>query len=215
MKKCLVFGASNHYSYIPLPNKDVYVIAVDGGYRRLSQLKTDIDLLVGDFDSMQISEINNDLPESKVIKLNSEKDETDTLYALKRGLEEGCLEFHIFGGTGGRVEHTIANIQCLAFLRSEGANAFLYGRDYIMTCIGDEGIEFDEKQKGYISIFSQTGICKGVCIEGLKYELNEADVIDTFPVGVSNEFIGEKSRITVKEGRLLVVYPNKKRRIKI
>ena len=215
MKKSLVFAASNHYSYLPVPGKEVFVIAVDGGYKRLSQLNIEIDLLVGDFDSMRKAEIRKNISIDNIVELNKEKDDTDTLYALKCGLKKGCDEFHIFGGTGKRVDHTIANIQCLAYLAQEGARGFMYGKDYIMTCIKDETIHFDKKQNGYVSIFSQTDISKGVCIEGLKYELKDAEIKSTFPVGVSNEFIGKSGLIKVKKGTLLIMFPNKKRRIEI
>ena len=213
MKKCLVFAASNHYSYVPFPGKDVFVIAVDGGYKRLSQLKIEIDLLVGDFDSMQKAEIESSFSKGKIIELKKEKDETDTLYAIKKGIEKGCKEFYIFGGTGNRVDHTIANIQCLAYLAQEGARGFLYGKDFIMTSIKDGEIKFDEKQKGYVSMFSQTESSKGVCIEGLKYELKDAEVNSAFPIGVSNEFIGKAGIIKVRKGILLVVFPNTRRKI--
>ena len=215
MNKCIVFGAGNHYSYFPIREKDVYVVAVDGGYKRLSQLGIDIDLLVGDFDSLQKKEIKKNLSPEKIVELKKEKDETDMLYALKEGLKNECKEFHIFGGTGGRIDHTIANVQCLAFLSQEGARGFLYGKNNIMTCIRDDEIDFNEVQQGYISMYSQTDISKGVYIEGLKYELKNAEIKSTFPIGVSNEFIGKKSKIKVKEGTLLIVYPNTKRRIKI
>ena len=215
MRKCLIVAASNHYSYVPIPGKDVYVIAVDGGYKRLSHLKMEIDQLVGDFDSLQKSEIKKKIDAKKIIELKKEKDDTDMLFALKSALKKGCTEIHIFGGTGGRVDHTLANIQCLTFLAQEGARGFLYGKDNIMTCIKESEIVFGEDHKGYISIFSQSDVSKGVYIEGLKYELNDAEIKSTFPIGVSNEFTGKNSKIKVKEGTLLIVYPNSKRRIRI
>lgn len=216
-KKCLIFGAGSWYSYVPIPEKDTFVIAVDAGYKKIKQFNIEMNLLVGDFDSMEKPVFLNASDQEKVIELEKEKDDTDTLYALKMGLKEKCAEFHIFGGTGGRIEHTLANIQCLAFLANEGTRGFLYGKDYIMTCIkGKEGIiEFDKEKKGFVSVFSLSDVCQGVYEEGLKYELNNAEVKNTFPIGISNEFIGEKSSISVKEGSLLIVYPNNKRRIRV
>ena len=215
MKKCLIAAASNWYAYTPIPGKDTCVIGVDGGYNRLAELQIDMDLIVGDFDSMERKEIRDKKSKEKIIELKREKDDTDTLFAIKMGLVEGCLEFHIFGGTGGRTSHTIANMQCLAFIASKGARGFLYGKDYIMTCITKGEIHFEENRKGYISVFSHSDISRGVSIKGLKYELYDSELSSTFPIGVSNEFIGKKSEISVKEGILLIVYPNMKRRIEI
>lgn len=213
MKKCILFGASSVYSYRPIPNEGVYVIAVDGGYKSLQKLNIKPDLIVGDFDSMEKSELDNKVISEPIIELEKEKDDTDTLFALRKGIEEGYKEFHLFGCTGGRLSHTLANIQCLAFLSERGARGFLYGKDYVLTVIRNANIEFESEMKGYISVFAHTEVSKGVSIEGLKYELNNAELSSSFPIGVSNEFVGKKSKISVDEGALIVVYPSKKRRI--
>ena len=59
-----------------------------------------------------------------------------------------------------------------------------------------------------ISVFAHSDECKGVDIEGLKYELSGGIINNVFPLGVSNEFSGNKSRIFVAEGVLIVVYFN-------
>ena len=215
MRKCLIVGASNLYSYQPVPQRDTFVIGVDGGYRTLQKLGIEADQIVGDFDSMEISEDEMKAIKDKTIVLNKEKDDTDTLFALRVGLKKGYDEFHLFGCTGGRVSHSFANIQCLAFLAEKNARNYLYGRDYIMTCISNGSIEFDESYKGYISVFSHSDTAKNVRIDGLKYELKDAELNNRYPIGVSNEFIGKKSKISVGEGVLTIVYPKKKRRIEI
>lgn len=206
MKKiCYVAGAGEYYGRklsISLQEND-YVIAVDGGYAWLEKSGIKANLVIGDFDSL--GRIPN---HSNVIRLNPEKDDTDMLAALKEGLKLGCNEFHIYGGTGGRIEHTFANVNCLAYLADMSVQGFLYDDKSVITAVTNGELDFAEKYNGYLSIFSYTNRSAGVNLKGLKYELTEAVLTNTFPIGVSNEFIGAKSSVSVKEGTLLVVYGN-------
>lgn len=197
---CYIVGAGEWESCaLPAGSGDM-VIAVDGGYEYLKGQR--IDLAVGDFDSLSY------VPEHpNVIKLEPEKDDTDMLTAIKEGLKAGYQSFYIYGGCGGRMDHTLANIQCLAYLAKEGARGYLMGTKEIVTLIQNESASFAAREKGYISVFAYGEKAQGVTIEGLKYPLQDAVLEDTFPIGVSNEFVGKAAHISVKSGRLLIVYP--------
>ena len=141
-----------------------------------------------------------------MVRLKPEKDDTDMMIALKRGLETGYRIFHIYGGCGGRFDHTLANIQCLAYLAQNHARGYLIGKKHTVTLIENERIEFPKERTGYVSVFSYGETARGVTIKGLKYTLTDAYLTDRVPLGVSNEFVGTPSLIRVREGRLLVVY---------
>ena len=176
------------------------VIAVDGGFAHLMDKR--VDLLIGDFDSLSF------VPKHpNIIRLPSEKDDTDMLSAVMEGLDSGYREFHIYGGTGGRFSHTIANVQCLVYLAERGAHGFLYGKNEITTAIKNESFCFSDKMRGYVSVFAYTKEAKGVWIKGLKYRLSDALLLNTLPLGVSNEFIKKPAEISVEEGILLIIYP--------
>jgi thiamine pyrophosphokinase len=158
------------------------------------------DLVIGDFDSL------SEKPEHpNAVELAREKDDTDTLAAVKHGLEKGFRRFHIYGGSGGRFGHTMANVQMLAYLARRGARGYLYGEGFVATCIHNETLEFDPACKGMVSVFAYSGTAEGVYLEGLKYELRGATLSSDFPLGVSNEFTGAESRASVRDGTLLVV----------
>lgn len=108
---------------------------------------------------------------------------------------------------GGRIDHTIANIQILAYLSPNSMQGFLFGKDSVITAITNRKVSFDKVPSGYISIFSYTPKSEGVYLQGLKYELENAVLTNTFPLGVSNEFIGKESSIAVDNGMLLIVLP--------
>lgn len=184
------------------PTANDYVIAVDGGLRYLEEARIKPNLIIGDFDTLGYCPTH-----SNVVRLNPHKDDTDTLAALKEGILEGFSQFHLYCGTGGRIEHTIANIQLLAFLSGEGRQGFLHGGDVVLTAITDGTLLLPPREGGYLSVFSYSDRAEGVFLRGLKYELRDACLNSGFPLGTSNEFIGRESSISVREGTLLVVLP--------
>ena len=195
-KICYIFGAGSFFDDKPSPAAEDYVIAADGGYRYTQELGVTPDLIIGDFDSLGKAP---DFP--NVIKLKPEKDETDLA-------ERGCTEFRIYGGTGGkRTDHTIANLQLLAYLSCKKLRGFLYGENEIFTAITDTQISFPSSMSGYISVFAHSNTCEGVTIKGLKYELDNYTLTNNIALGVSNEFTGTESYIKVKNGTLIIVYP--------
>ncbi|MDR0596297.1 MAG: thiamine diphosphokinase [Clostridiales Family XIII bacterium] len=200
---CFVFGAGERTELPALPRAEDFVIAADGGIEYALDCGISADLAVGDFDSL-----TGPLPEGmEVVALHREKDDTDMRAALNIGIERGFGTFFIYGGLGGRIDHSIANMQCIADLARLGARAYLFGRDTVATAISGGGISFAAGAAGTVSVFSHTDTSRGVCETGLKYPLADAVLTNTFPIGVSNEFIGEPAAISVQEGTLIVVYP--------
>jgi len=179
-----------------------YVIAADGGLRHLSGMGFKADLLIGDFDSLSGPP---DTP-IKVVTLPKEKDDTDMLAAVRIGLKKGYRRFHLYGGTGGRLDHTLANIQCLSFLADQGARGVLFDRQFLLSVIRNDSLRFDRKQRGYVSAFSLSDRSEGVWEKGLRYPLENATLTNAFPLGVSNQFTGEKSEISVGQGTLLILW---------
>lgn len=199
---CYIVGAGENYGVHFSPRADDLVIAADAGFQVLEQHGINMDLVIGDFDSLPF------VPKhSEVITLKKEKDDTDMRAAVLEGLKAGYETFHIYGGTGGRIEHTIANMQLLAELSSGGKRGFLFGRDYIITALTNGTFVFPDHVSGYVSVFAHSDRAEGVWLKGLKYELQDAVLSNSYPLGVSNEFIGKESSISVKTGTLLIVFP--------
>ena len=201
MNTCYIFGAIpceiNNFSKA---DTDL-VIAADGGYASLKKLNVKPDLVVGDFDSL------GEAPENEnIIKHPVKKDDTDTLLAVKIGLEKGFKKFVIYGAIGGRLDHTIASLQTAAFIAENGGRAFICDATHTVTAIKNSSISFKRKESGIVSIFALSGIAKGVTVEGLLYELNDAELTPSFPIGVSNEFIDKESIVTVKDGMLTIIF---------
>lgn len=203
-KICYVIGAGENYGFDFCPGPDDYVIAADGGLKYLEERNIRADLVIGDFDTLQYTPQHHN-----VIQLNTQKDETDMFSAVSQGIQSGYREFHIFGGTGGRADHTLANIQLLAYLANRKMQGFLVDKNAVLTVIKDSEYVFESSYTGYVSIFSVSDKCTGVSLENLKYELNHAELTNDFPLGVSNEFIGAPAKVRVENGMLLIVFPRR------
>lgn len=203
--KCYITGAGLHYFRDDFkPSDEDLVIAADGGYifNSLHNIRTDI--IIGDFDSLT-DEYASDA--KTVIRLNPVKDETDMLSAVNTGIERGYTEFHLYGATGGRGDHTFANIQVLNHLASRNMKGYIYSENEVMTVIRNSSVSFSSSMNGYISVFALDSECTGVTEKGLKYEIENAVLNNAFPLGVSNEFCGTEAQVSVEKGSLLIYYP--------
>ena len=201
MNTCYIFGALDTEIVDFNPQGTDLIIAADGGYSTLKKLNIKPNLVVGDFDSL------GETPKDEtVIKHPIKKDDTDTLLAVKIGLEKGYKTFVIYGAVGGRLDHTVATIQTATFVAENGGIAYIYDGNHTVTAIKNSSINFKANAKGYISIFALSGIAKGVTIKGLLYTLDNAEITPDFPIGVSNEFIGKESEISVKDGVLTIIF---------
>ena len=202
MSRCIIIAAGDFYGPLPKISGGDLVIAADAGIKTCQSEGVTPRLAVGDWDSVE--------PPSGVEKVNLpiEKDDTDTLAAIKVGLERGFREFYIFGGVGGkRIDHTLANIQSLVYISKRGGRGFLFGESSTITAITDSALRLKPLQSGDISVFAADGPAIGVFESCLKYSLSDATLTPDFPLGVSNSFIGRAAEISVRSGSLVVVAP--------
>ena len=201
MNRCFIYAAGSFFGLREMPRPGDLQIAADAGLRLCRELGRTPDLVLGDFDSMDVSEAPAD-----ALRVPVEKDDTDTGLALREGLRRGCREFFIYGGTGGRrLDHTLANLQSLAFLRENGARGWLYDRDFVYTVIKNETLTLRrEVDWGLVSLFALGDRARGVTLTGLQYPLDHAELTCAFPLGVSNHFAEERAAVTVEDGLLLV-----------
>ncbi len=201
MPNCYIFAAGDAPDTVySVPGAGDLVIAADAGYRTCLALGLQPDLLVGDFDSM---EAPADFP--NLLRAPVEKDDTDTLLAVKEGLRRGCDTFHLYGCTGGRLDHTLANLQTLLYLRRQGARGYLYDGTFTYTAIENEGIEIPrEKEWALLSVFCLGDTAGGIVERGVQYPLTEATLTADFPLGVSNHILEDTARVSVARGALLI-----------
>lgn len=199
MNVCYIVGAAK-CSRLPSPDKTDLVIAADGGYDTLCRAGIKCDLLIGDLDS--IKERETDV---ETIKHPTMKDETDMHLAYLEGARRGYTDFVIYGGSGGREDHTFANYSLLLYIKNKGHKASMICDTGAVYVIKNEKIVLSGKNGGYFSVFAFGNDAEGVSISGGKYSAEGVTLKCDFPLGVSNEFVGKDVSVSVNNGALLII----------
>ncbi|MBR2937381.1 MAG: thiamine diphosphokinase [Oscillospiraceae bacterium] len=200
MGKCLIFCAGGFAGLLAPIAADDYIIAADGGLVHTQNLGLTPNLILGDFDSLGY------VPEDSAV-FPVEKDDTDAMLAVKKGLALGYREFLLYGSLDGpRLDHSVANFQTLQYLADRGATGLLVGKTQLVTLVKNSKITFPAGQTGIVSVFCMGADAHGVTLKGLKYPLEKGTLTAGFPLGVSNHFTGQEAEISVDNGSLLVIY---------
>lgn len=172
----------------------------DAGVQAAGALGLSPDLVVGDFDSYAGA-----LPEGvPVLRLPIEKDYTDSFVCMQQALARGCDFLLLTGVLGGRLDHTVANIQSLRWLQQQGARGVLADGRNTVFLLRDERAVVPRREGCKLSVFALGGDCI-VSLRGVKYSLERYTLTDSFPLGVSNEFLAGPAELQVHDGTLLVV----------
>ena len=176
-----------------------FIIACDRGYQYAREAGVRPDLLIGDFDSY-----NGPLPEDiPRLSLPAEKDDTDTMAAVRCAIAQGFCELRLYCALGGRTDHLLGNIQALSFCAERGVRAAIIGGGCRIDVIRDSDISL-EKQNGHFSVISLSDVST-VTIENAKYELSGALLTNSFPIGVSNRWKNGAARVRVRNGTAAVI----------
>lgn len=200
MGTCIVFCAAGFDALVEPVASDDFIIAADGGFVHTQKLGITPDIILGDFDSLGYT------PDRANV-FPVEKDDTDAMLAVRRGLQLGYRKFVLYGSLDGpRLDHTVANFQTLQFLADRDAVGYLVGSGQLVTVVKNGSLSFPAGMEGTLSVFCMGKDAEGVTLEGLYYPLENGTLTAGFPLGVSNHFTGAAAAITVRNGSLLVVW---------
>lgn len=200
MKSCLIISGGA-YDPIPEHSPDAYVIACDKGVAYAQREGIRPDLVLGDFDSYA-----GPLPQgAEVLRFPVEKDDTDTMAALKLALERGYTDIHICCALGGALDHLYANLQAAVYAAGRAARCVLSDRSNWVTAVRNGAIALPRREGWALSLFAVSDQCRGVTVSGAKYPLADAVLTNAFPIGVSNDWTAEQAEVAVRDGTLLVI----------
>ena len=206
MRRCVIIGGASIGDYGTVSAKlrqDDYMIYCDCGLRHMDGLGAEPDLIVGDFDSYSNPEFD-----TETIVLPCEKDDTDTVFAVKEALRRGFEDFLLIGVVGERLDHTLGNVSILLMLDSEGKKGTIIDDYSEMEIVSDrcgKPCIIDDSYV-YFSLINISGTARGVTIRGAKYPLEGAEITCEYQYGVSNEVLpGCTAEVSVGEGKLLLI----------
>lgn len=194
-------GIISELSFIRISEEDT-VVCADRGCKYAFELELKPDIIVGDFDSY-VGELPDDC---EIHRCPPEKDDTDTMLAVKLAIERGAEVIKIYGAFGGRIDHTLANIQTLKYAADHGCMAELCDCDNIVKLQQEGECSYPKKKDWYFSVFAYSEKVVISELSGVKYPLRNYTLTNGFPIGVSNEINDSEAILKIECGEALVVY---------
>lgn len=202
-KRCVIIGGADieRYDYIRSHlREDDFFICCDSGLKHQTALGIAADLIVGDFDSHENPHLS-----TETIVLPCEKDDTDTVFAVKEALKRGFQDFLLIGVIGGRLDHTLGNVSVLLMLDTQGKSAMAIDDYSEMEIVSDKPVQIKDCYP-YFSLLNISGLAQGITIRNAKFPLIHAEITCEYQYGISNEVLpGMVAEVSVKKGRLLLI----------
>lgn len=203
-KRAVVVGSCSIKNYKKIKSffiKDDFFIFCDGGLNHQKKLRVQPDLIVGDFDSHK-------KPKTKIetIVLPCEKDDTDTIFAVKEAIRRGFTDFLLVGVIGKRLDHSFGNLSILLKLDELNFSGMIID-DFSQMCIAskNQNVEISEEFK-FFSVINLDNSAKSVNIKNAKYPLENKEIPCDYQYGISNEVLpGKTACVSLENGRALVI----------
>lgn len=180
------------------------VIGVDGAADVFIKYGIEPHVLIGDFDTADPDNVTElECRGAKVLRLQPEKNETDTEAAINYALSAGARDIVILGALGGRLDHALSNIMMLVRADSAGAKCTIVDNTCELFVSSNEFL-LNGHAGQTISILPLTG---EVCVNasGLKYPLNNLLLKWGSSRGVSNIMEHNTARINISGGYALII----------
>lgn len=203
MKRCVIVGGADIGRYDRVRSRlreDDFYICCDSGLRHRAGLGITPDLIVGDFDSHENPHLG-----TETIVLPREKDDTDTVFAVREAVRRGFQDFLLTGVVGGRLDHTLGNVSLLLMLDAQGKRAAALDDYAEMEIVSRRPARIEDRYP-YFSLLNISGLARGITIQNAKFPLDNAEITCEYQYGISNEVLpGMTAEVTVEEGRLLLI----------
>ena len=183
MARCVIISGGEYGPIGPLEEND-FIIACDRGLVWCRQAGIVPDLLLGDFDSLP-SEEAGQIP---VLRYPVEKDDTDTMLAVRWAIAHEYDEVCLFCALGGSLDHLLANIQTLHFAAAAGLRASAVDACTELQVLAPGRYCFERRPGWKYSVFALTDQVGGLSILGSKYDVENVGLTNAYPLGVGNDF---------------------------
>ena len=201
MKRCFIYAAGTFYGLREPPRGGDLQIAADAGLLLCERLGVRPDVVLGDFDSMDVRQAPADC-----IRVPVEKDDTDTQLAVRLALERGATDITLIAGLSGRVDHTLSTLAILEELEQKKVRAILTdGHNRVRFLRAGSLLIARDARFRYLSLIVATDRARGVTVEGCKYPLRNALLRRRNQYAISNEIVGAAALIAVRRGAVYVI----------
>ena len=185
-----------------------FKVCTDGAYRYAVNF-AQIDLLLGDFDSLDLTKTSVS-ENTEILRYKVEKNFTDGYLAIKECAARGVKSVVIIGAFGGRPDHEYCNYSLLPLCREFGMGAVIKGESFDVYFVDDK-IEFGVRIGATVSVVPFSDKAHILYTKGLKYPsdgytydklsgLSDDDLI----MGVSNCAEKDRAEIALASGKILL-----------
>lgn len=185
--------------------EDAFVVCADSGVYNCEKLKYKANIIVGDFDSSVLEEVKKltCAKNAQIIKLNPEKDDTDTEHCLDILVRDGYTKIYLIGGIGSRMDHTLGNVFLMEKYHKLGTDVVVINENNIIHFLSEATIELSKNQMNYVSVIPLEDV--EISNKGFKYPLNDEILYRYSSRGISNEISSDKGIITITKGSALII----------
>ena len=181
---------------------DDFIICADNSFKKAMAQGITPNLIIGDFDTGAPVSFPKGV---ETLRFPIEKDDADTMLCVKEAARRGFTEILVIGGLSGRLDHTFANIQMLAYGASIGLNITVSDGENEAFLLRPGKITLPKKEGFTLSVFSYGENASGISLRGVKYPLEQGELTNLFPLGLSNEITASEAEISFREGLLLII----------
>jgi thiamine pyrophosphokinase len=195
------------HDVVALVPDGAFVIAADSGLHTALDHHIDVDLAVGDFDSVSPDALDAAATSGTRLERHpTAKSETDLELALDRAVERSPDDIVVIGGHGGRLDHFLANAFLLASDRYRSARVRAHW-DRARVYVVRDAVELHGQVGELLTLLPAHGPAHGVTTNGLLYSLDDATLDSGTTRGVSNQFLEPLAGVRLDRGVLLAIAP--------
>ena len=181
---------------------DDFVICADNSFPNALSQGVKPHLIIGDFDTGKTQAFPNGI---EIQRFPVEKDDADTMLCVKEAARRGFTQITVLGGLSGRLDHTFANLQMLAYGASNGLDITVTDGENEAFLLRPGKITLPKKEGFSLSVFSYGEKASGISLRGVKYPLENGSLTNLFPLGLSNEITANEAEISFSQGLLLII----------
>ncbi|MGI6168343.1 MAG: thiamine diphosphokinase [Christensenellales bacterium] len=186
------------------------VFCCDGAASWAKEYGLPVHRLIGDMDSIHPHDLAyfKACADCEIMQLEPEKDQTDAHVAILQAADMGIELLRIFGGRGGRLDHSLTNVLLLLLAKRQGLERTEMVDEYGTAFLAEPVVEIEGRAGQLVSLVSLDDSARVLQTQGLYYPLHNRSLPMGDSLFVSNYMTQERAKIHLT-GRVLVILPRK------
>ncbi len=198
-------------SFIPTlyeyASKVDYWIGADAGAVYIAEQGLTLETAIGDFDSVSDHQLTHIKHVANQVCIHpEEKNETDLELAIIHALKWGPTTILFFGVTGGRLDHTLVNVQLLYRLHKHNVHGVIIDvhNEIQLYSNGSHTVTRSDEYP-YLSFIPMSAYVTNLSLQGFYYPLRKEPIQWGSTLCLSNKLLSEKGTFSFDDGILILI----------